>query len=301
MQTVIIYRAKIFKQFKMRTFKKVNNKLAFWFLVIFTVFLAMHSGCGGTVINNDRQLVSLKVSPQTPEIKAGSKLCFAASGVDDLGGSLIVSPAWEAHDGTIDSAGVYIAPNYQTIDRVSAIVGKISGTAVISIKPQPEAVTLEIHPDTKFLTVGANQKFYVVGKNQFGEEVPVTVTWSCRFGNINSNGEYIAPLHPEHDAVIAKTISATGSMPFDITPREAYKIFIAPKSMQVKASNGGVFTASVFDVYGNKIENLSLRYSAMRGKIDNSGNYLAKADTGTDEIGVTYNYITDSASVEIVP
>jgi len=285
----------------MRTFKKNKARLVLWFLAVFAAFLAMHSGCGETVLNKDRQLVSLRVSPQTPEIKAGSKLCFAASGVDDLGGGLIVSPAWEAHEGTIDSAGVYIAPNFQTIDRVSAIVGRISATAVISIKPQPEAVKLEIHPDTKFLTVGAGQKFYAVGKNQFGEEVPVSVTWACRFGNINSNGEYTAPIHPEHDAIIVKTLSATGSMPLDITPREAYKIFISPKNMQVKASSGGVFSASAFDVYGNKIENLNLKYYAIRGKIDLNGNYLAKADSGTDEVAVTYNFITDSASVEIKP
>lgn len=259
------------------------------------------AACSGNYLNDEKTLAHIRITPDKPDVTAGGKLNFSASGLDEKGGTMIISPLWEAHDGRIDSEGVYIAPNYATVDRVSAFVGSKLATAVVNVKTYPEAKTIKIYPELKYLSCGQKQKFRAAGFNAFGEEVPVSVRWESRNGVITADGEYSAPLHPTADAIGAKTLSATGALPVEIKPREAYKIFISPAKASVKALGVAKFSASAFDIYNNRIEDdLGFRFTAVKGKITDEGYYFAPNMIGTDEIGVSYNYIRDSASVELV-
>lgn len=260
------------------------------------------AACSGDYLNDEKKLAYIKVAPGTPDIVAGNKINFMASGVDEKGGILLISPRWEAHEGRIDSAGVYIAPSYSTVDRVSAFVDAKSATAVVNVRTYPEAASIKIYPELKYLTCGAKQKFSAVGFNAFGEEVPVSVRWESRTGIISDAGEYSAPIHPTADAVAAKTLSATGALPLEIKAREAYKIFISPNKASIKVSGVARFSAEAYDIYGNRVEeDLGFRYSALKGKITDDGYYFAPNAVGTDEISVVFNYIRDSAQIELIP
>lgn len=267
-------------------------------LAVCTVCLV---ACSSEYLNDEKKLAYIKVTPAAPDASAGGRIQFAASGFDEKGGALAVSPRWEAHEGRIDSAGVYIAPSYSTVDRVSAFVDAKIATAVVNVKKDPSAAVIKIYPELKYLSCGAKQKFTARGFNAFGEEVPVSVRWESRNGIISADGEYSAPLQPVADAIAAKTASATGALAIQIRPREAYKIFISPKTAKVKASGVEKFGAAAYDIYGNRIEDeLGFRYSALRGKMTDEGYYFAPNATGTDEIGVVFNFIRDSAQVELV-
>ncbi len=279
-----------------RAYLKIAPLMAALSLFIFTL-----SACGGAYLNNEeKNLAYIKITPGTPDVTAGGQINFSAKGIDGDGGSLIISPIWEAHDGRIDSNGVYIAPSYATIDRVTAFVEAKTATAVINVKTHPEAVQLKIYPELKTLSCGAKQKFRAAGFNAFGEEVAVSVRWECRAGNITADGEYSAPLHPAFDAIGVKTISASGALPLEIQVREAYKIFISPSKAIVKASGVTKFNAAAFDIYGNKITGEpAFRFNAIKGKITDEGYYFAPNIIGTDEVGVVLNYIRDSAEIEL--
>lgn len=260
------------------------------------------AACSSGYLNDEKKLAYIKITPDKPDINAGDKIYFSAAGIDDGGGRLVISPTWEAHDGKIDSAGVYIAPSYATVDRISAFLESKSATAVVNVKTHPEAKSIKIYPEIKYLSCGAKQKFAAVGFNAFGEEVPVSVSWESRNGTISDSGEYSAPLTPVHDAIGAKTLSATGALPVEIKPREVYKIFISPNKTSVKGSGVIKFSAAAYDIYSNKIEDdLGFRFSALKGKITDEGYYFAPNITGTDEVGVAFNFIRDSAEIELIP
>lgn len=260
------------------------------------------AACSGGYINDEKKLAYIKITPDKPDVTAGDKIYFSAAGIDNDGGKLIISPIWEAHDGKIDSAGVYIAPSYSTVDRITAFVDSKSATAVVNVKTHPEAKTIKIYPEIKFLSCGAKQKFRAVGFNAFGEEVAVNVRWESRNGTITAGGEYSAPLTPVYDAIGALTLSAAGALSIEIKPREVYKVFITPNKTSVKGSGVMKFSAAAYDIYNNKIEDkLGFRFSAIKGKITDEGYYFAPNITGTDEVGVAFNFIKDSAEIELIP
>jgi|GEM_PF-5448239 len=276
--------------------------LRFLIIMALAAIAFNQSACGGKTLNNETTLSYLKVTPATPDVTAGGKINFFVAGVDEDGATLHVSPKWEAHDGRIDSTGVYIAPSYKTIDRVTAYVDAKSATAVISVKSQPEAKTIKIYPEINCLSVGLSQKFTAIGFNESGEEVPVSVTWQCSKGKISQNGEYSAPVHSCAEAIGAKTLSATGVLPLEVKPREVYKIFINPATANVKALGVIKFSAAAYDIYGNIIAgNPGFIYTSLKGKTTNEGYYFAPNLPGTEEVSVSYNYIHDTAQVEITP
>jgi hypothetical protein len=278
-----------------------GHKIFITFLILVLSAFSL-AACSGSYLNDEKKLAYIKITPDKPDITAGAKINFSASGIDNGGGKLIISPIWEAHDGRIDSAGVYIAPSYATVDRITAFVDSKSATAVVKVKTHPEAKTIKIYPELKFLSCGAKQKFRASGFNAFGEEVAVSVRWESRNGTISAEGEYSAPLTPVHDAIGAKTLSATGALPIEIKPREVYKVFITPNKTSVKGSGVIKFSAAAYDIYSNKIEDeLGFRFSALKGKITDEGYYFAPNITGTDEVGVTFNFIRDSAEIELIP
>jgi len=257
-------------------------------------------GCGGKVIDNTRELRSMVLTPDEPTVTAGGKLNFTAVGIDQKGEKLFVSPVWEAHEGTVDSAGVYIAPGYKTIDRVTAFVNGIMATSVVSVEPLSEAEKIEIHFQNKFIPVGTSVKFYAIGKNKYGEEVTVKVAWTCLYGKIEQDGTYTAPIHTCHEAITAKSVSSTGVLPVDISPGGVQKIFIYPATTTVRALNGIKFTYQAYDQYNNAVDSQP-RFFSRRGKVTDDGYYVAPLQTGSDEVAIVHNFVGDTASIEIIP
>jgi len=288
---------------KIQSGVKANFKIAFKaaLVILLIVFLVYQTGCGGNTINNTHELQYIKIMPQTAEITSGGKLSFAAVGIDQNGDELIISPAWECHEGQIDSAGIYIAPSTKTLDRISAFVGAKSATSLISITAANEASSIEITPKLSYIAAGTTQQFQAQGRNLTGGIVPVTVNWECKIGQITQNGFYTAPIHAAaNEAIIVKTLSTTSVMPVEINAAAPYKIFISPKNTSVKVSSGIKFDFSAYDIYGNAVT-IFPTYSAKKGKIDNNGYYSSPTVTGSDEVQVVYNFIKDTASVEILP
>lgn len=262
--------------------------------------ITYQAGCGGKVMDDTRELRSIVVTPGAPTVAAGGKLNFAASGVDQKGETLLVSPAWEAHDGTIDSAGVYIAPSYETIDRVTAFVNGIMATSVVAVERDAAVSTIEIHFKDKFVPAGTSTRFYAVGKNRYGEEVPLGVAWTCLYGKIEQDGTYTAPIKVCHEAVTARSLSATGVLTFEVSPGAPSKIFLYPRTSTVRALNGIKYTFQAYDIYNNPVDSQP-RFFSRRGKVTDDGYYVAPLQTGSDEVNVIYSFISDTASVEVIP
>lgn len=271
----------------------------FIFLLLLFIFINI-TACTEEKINTESKLSYIKIVPYSPEVNANDKIQFIANGYDSNGNLLMVSPIWEAHEGRIDSKGVYIAPSYKTIDRVTAFVNSISATTTIKVKKDLEAFKIEIFPKLNYLSCGSEEKFKAYGYNRFGEEVPINVKWECKYGIITDDGTYKAPLHPINDTIIAKTSSTTGVLPIEIKPREVYKIFINPKTIQLKVSMVTRFKAYAYDIYGNKInDDIGFRFNALYGKVTDDGYYYAPNIPITDKVTVVYNFITDYAEVII--
>ena len=121
---------------------------------------------GVTVVVN-QSLTTIKVSPSSITIAAGSEEQFTGSGYDQFGKLMATQPAlaWsvKSGSGTIRaSSGLYTAPNAAGTANVQAASGGVSGTASITISPPA--------------TVGATASFDLVSVWNTGFEAEITIT-----------------------------------------------------------------------------------------------------------------------------
>jgi hypothetical protein len=113
-------------------------------------------------------VVAVQVSPSSVTLLEGARQQFAAN----------TTVTWSASCGTIDSTGLYTAPNQAGPCTVTATDGLGNqGAASVTV------VALMVTPGSVTLAEGAQQ--------QFTANAPVT--WSASCGTINNSGLYTAP------------------------------------------------------------------------------------------------------------
>ncbi|HLJ88532.1 MAG TPA: hypothetical protein VKZ53_17055 [Candidatus Angelobacter sp.] len=177
------------------------------------------------------------VSPSAVTLNEGATQHFTAN----------VAVTWSASCGTIDSGGLYTAPNEVGTCEVTATDGT-GHTGVANVMVVSSVV---ITPGSVTLIEGAMQQF----------TASTMVTWSASCGTIDVNGMYIAPNSTGHCVVTATDGSGKTGMA-DVTV--AASVVVTPGTATLQVSTAQQFTA-----------NVTVSWSASCGMIDVHGLYTA--------------------------
>lgn len=153
-------------------------------------------------------LTSIAVTPSIKSLTVGGSQVFTASGFDQFGASMGISPAvyWTSSNntvGTINSAtGAFnaLAAGTTTITAKNGSSGTVSGTAAVTVTssltgPGSVLTTIRISPARIRLAVGGSQVFTATAFDQFSNPFVAIVTWISSnkdVGTIDENGNFIA-------------------------------------------------------------------------------------------------------------
>ncbi|MBK1879158.1 glycosyl hydrolase [Pelagicoccus mobilis] len=146
----------------------------------FTVTASFGSLSGSADVSVTRAtsvLTSMSVSPLAPAIDIGATLLFTASGLDQYGDTMVITPTWTANGGTIDETGLYTG-NANGIFEITATSGSVSSSTTIAVGDvTPVLTTIQVSPDSAELNIGDSQQFTAEAFDQFGSPFPTTIVW----------------------------------------------------------------------------------------------------------------------------
>jgi M6 family metalloprotease-like protein len=188
-------------------------------------------------------LTSITVTPATATINVGQSQQYTATGKDQNGAVMAITPNWTTTGGgTISSTGLLTATTAGGPFTVSATVVTISGTAQVTVTPAPVLTTITVSPATTTITQGQTQQFTAVGKDQFGTVMTISPTWSANA----PNGLFTATTAGGPFTVSATVGAVSGTAHVTVDP--------APVSQVIQAENYatmyGVQTETTSDVGG---------------------------------------------------
>jgi len=221
--------------------------------------------------------VSVSLLPTSVSVQAGGTKQFTAT----VGGTTNTAVTWSATGGTVNSSGLYTAPNTGGTFMVTATsVADITKTASATVNVTVPTVAVYISPTSALLQTGGNQQFTatVAGTSN------TAVAWSATGGTISSSGLYTAPNTAGTVTVTASSVAdgtKSASATVNVTvPVVAVSVNPTSSSLQEGASQQ--FTAAV-----TGSSNTAVSWSASGGTMSSSGLYTAPAATGTFTVKAT--------------
>jgi len=239
------------------------------------------------------QGVAVEVRPASATLGLGGTAQFAAV----VTGTVNTAVTWrvqEASGGTVDSAGLYVAPaaagTYHVV-ATSAADGNRAATATVTVQPVAP-ISVSISPASATVAAGGTRTFTatVTGATN------TAVTWSVRettgCGSITSGGVYTAPGAAATcnvvgvsaaDGVSSGVATVTVSAPTPVT------VTISPSSSALDACRSQTFTATVTGTTNTAVD-WSVQ-EALGGTITSGGVY-----TAPDTAGIYHLVATSRAS-----
>lgn len=133
-------------------------------------------------------LETLTVSPASWTLADGGSKVFTASGTDQHGRAMAVSPEWSLSGdiGWLDPASGFSTTFYATAlgtGTLTATQGTKTGSSDITVTAAPSVLTLVVvSPATASLRVGEQQGFTVQGLDQYGQPMSINPAWSVTGG-----------------------------------------------------------------------------------------------------------------------
>ncbi len=226
-------------------------------------------------------LTTITVSPSTATLTVGGIQAFTATGHDQNGNTIAISPAvvWISSNttvGTISSSGVFtaLAAGTATVTAKNGTSGTISGTATVTVTapaptPVPVLTTITVSPSTATLTVGGLQTFKATGYDQNSNPIAISpaVVWSSSnttVGTINSSGIFTTL------AAGTTTITATNGTGGTVSgTATATVIAVVPPPPAPKTAN---VTFKVTDnATGNPIQGAAVYLNGLHIRTDRTG------------------------------
>ena len=142
------------------------------------------AGSGGAT------LTQVSVTPKTAVVVEGNPLQFAGSGNLSDGRTVVPAIDWNATGGSIDTTGLYLAPqttgSFRVIGRHRG--GSKADTAIVVVGPN--LVAFRVAPKIDTLVTGQTHQFSATLTWSDGLSHPATITWSTTGGVISESGAY---------------------------------------------------------------------------------------------------------------
>lgn len=265
-----------------------------------------------TVVVATGPLARLALTPNPANPGPGETVRLTATGTD-VAGNAVPAPGvvWTATaGGTIDATGLFTAGTRAGTftDAVFATSGSILGKATVVVHPGA-TVRLQVQPGAATLTIGDSVLFAAQGTDAYGNDAPVSPTWSVVAGGgfIDPSGTFFAGTVA---GTYAKTVQATfGSLSAQadvvVLPGPIATVDVAPATASVPLSGSVTFTAVASDDAGNLVPfTPSWTVENGGGFIDSSGSFLAGTRAGTfaDTVAATApNGVMGTATVVVLP
>ncbi|CAG0936747.1 Ice-binding protein 1 [Thermoflexales bacterium] len=249
-------------------------------------------------------LASITVSPNPATVVAGTTQVFTASGFDQYGNTVLITPTWTTNGGSINAGtGLFTAQITATTERlVTATHATISGTASVNIIAGP-LNSIVVLPNPAQVAAGTTQAFTAAGFDQYNNAVPITPTWTTNGGSINaSTGLFTAQITATTSRLVTAThatISGTASVNIIAGPLSA--IVLSPNPATVVAGATQAFTASGFDQYSNTVT-ITPTWTTNGGSINAGTGLLTAQITATAGrlVTATHGAISGIATVNII-
>ncbi|MGD9099508.1 MAG: hypothetical protein PVF45_03440, partial [Anaerolineae bacterium] len=262
-------------------------------------------------------LTTLSVTPDAATVEVGTTQPFAATGADQYGNPVSVSPSWEASNGGVSPASgpstVFTAQTNPAPDAVTvtATQGAASDVALVSIVAGP-VETIDLVPNPVTVEVGTTQVFTATGVDEFGNRVPLTPTWDSDVGSMADyvNG-YTATATltaqttpaPDSGTVSAEQGSASDSATVNIVAGPLASLSVTPDPATVMVGTSRLFAVTGVDQYGNPVS-VSPLWDTNGGSIDpgpgDSSLFTAQTTVATGrQVTATEGSVVDTAVVDI--
>lgn len=215
---------------------------------------ATHNTVSGTASVNviAGALTAITVTPASATLIAGASQLFSASGADQYGNVVLITPTWTTNGGTIDAGGVFTAQTSVADGRlITATHSAVTGTADVDISAGP-LNQIVVTPAPVTVTVGTSETFSASGVDQFGNSVLLTPTWSTNGGTINASGVFTAQTSVASDRRVTATQGITlGYAVVNVQPGAPFTLTLQPPTRVISAGQRITYTAIATDSFGN--------------------------------------------------
>ncbi len=260
-------------------------------------------------------LVTITVSPNPATVTVGMTRTFTAAGVDQLYNPVPITPTWTTNGGTIGASGVFTAQTGIATGRlVTATQDGISSTATVNLVQGP-LVTITVSPNPATVTVGMTRTFTAAGVDQHSNPVPITPAWTTNGGTIGASGVFTAQTGVATGRLVTATqdgISGTATVNLVVGIPTTITLQVTPATLIVNSNQTSSITATVVDLYGNRVPNVSLNgnlspptlgtvtaFSPTNSSGQAFGTWTAGSSIGPGSLTVTSGSITGTAVITL--
>ncbi len=191
----------------------------------------------------------LVLEPVSPRVEAGQKIQFEGRAFDSAGRPVPAEWRWKAQKGSIDAAGLFVAPE-EAGEWLVVLTEAGSGreTSVrVTVAPRP-ARTIRIQPETLTLAPGASAQFSARLLDQAGNEVAGRILWKAEGGTIDPNGRFQAGKSGGKAFRVTARDEATGleaGAVVEITPPDVWTLRVDPAKVLVEIGARVALSASL--------------------------------------------------------
>jgi Bacterial Ig domain len=225
--------------------------------------------------------VAITVSPTATGLWTGAAQQFTAA----VNGSTNTGVTWKTTGGSINSSGLYTAPQSvgtYTVTATSVADTSKSASAQATVMSPPGSVGITLSPSAASLQTGASQQFAasVTGTTN------TSVSWTATGGTVTANGFYTAPQSAGTYTLTATSVADSTKSASAIvsvtTPPPVISITVSPTNASLQTGANQQFRASVAGT-----TDTAVTWSATGGTISSSGLYTAPQSAGTYTLTVT--------------
>ncbi len=255
---------------------------------------------------NPSTATSIKISPQSATISAGSTETYTVTASDNYGNSWSVtsSTVWSISSGTGGSWSQNVYTSHKVgVWTVTGTYGALSASASLTvIHGSPSIITLS--PQSATIAAGSTQTFTATASDSCGNTWDVTSSTSWGI-NSGAGGSWSSNVYT---SAMVGLWTVTGS--YDGLSSTAsltvgycmtFKITLSPENSVLTAGTSEAFTATASDIYGNVWDVTSSAAWSVQSGAGGSwvGNTYTSETSGTWTVTGTYEGISGTATITV--
>lgn len=244
-------------------------------------------------------LASIRVSPASLSLSAGSGAGLAASGADAYGNAIEdLAFDWTASSGIIASLDAlgrfahYAAPTVVGPATIRVSSGGLTATVGVSVGPGPLAA-LTIQPPNPSVAAGGTLTFAASGADVYGNDLSdLDVSWTASAGSFSEAGAFTAPTTTGNVLVTASASGRQATTVATVTPAALDRIAVGLGVVTLETGKATTLVAVGVDAYGNEVPGLAYTWTTSSGTLTPSGDsrfamFAAGATAGPTTITVS--------------
>ncbi len=218
-------------------------------------------------------VVTVAISPTTASITPGGKVQFSAT----VSGSTNPAVTWSTTLGSIDSNGLFTAPNVASTCTVKA-TSVADATAFAKVTVSVSTIAVQVTPITP--TLGTNQM--VQFSASISNLVDQRVTWSATGGTITATGLFHAGETGGTYSVTATSVGHPSSATTVPVIVNSINVFVTPTPVTVVIGQTQQFASNVTGATTSAVT-----WTTSSGSISSTGLFTAPATAGTVTVTAT--------------